>query len=68
MSDSRPARFLEGANIGIGLCRIHTEEVEWWKRVGVDPLEVARQLWAQTRAKGGSKGEWPELGSVGRAE
>ena len=34
---------------------------------GVDPLEVARQLWAQTR-EGGSKGEWPELGSVERAE
>jgi hypothetical protein len=82
-SDPHHLRFAQPRALGrkasdefvVPLCRIHhravhrvTDEVEWWKRVGVDPLEVARQLWAQTRAKGGSKGEWPELGSVGRAQ
>jgi hypothetical protein len=82
-SDPHHLRFAQPRALGrkasdefvVPLCRIHhrtvhrvADEVEWWKRVGVDPLEVARQLWAQTRAKRGSKGEWPELGSVGRAE
>jgi hypothetical protein len=39
------------------LCRIHhravhrvSDEREWWKQVGIDPVKVARQLWRNTRS------------------
>jgi hypothetical protein len=72
-SDPHHLRFAQPRALGrkashefvVPLCRIHpravhrvTDEVEWWKRVGVDPLEVAvnfghkRALRAARRANG----------------
>jgi hypothetical protein len=42
----------------VPLCRIHHREVHrvgnepaWWKRIGIDPTEVARKLWETTRRR-----------------
>jgi hypothetical protein len=43
----------------VPLCRIHhravhraNDEQAWWKQLGIEPLEVARKLWASTRLEG----------------
>jgi hypothetical protein len=29
------------------------DERGWWKKVGVDPIKIARKLWRETRLKEG---------------
>jgi hypothetical protein len=43
------------------LCRIHHraahhagDERAWWMQVGIDPVKVARELWAKTRPNDGT--------------
>jgi hypothetical protein len=65
-SDPHHLRFMQPRALGrkvsdefvAPLCRTHHREVHrvgderaWWKQAGVDPLEVARRLWTQTRLK-----------------
>ena len=40
----------------VPLCRIHhravhrvSDERAWWKQAGIEPVQIARQLWANTR-------------------
>ena len=59
-SDAHHLRFAQVRALGrkvsdeftIPLCRIHHQEahrhgneIEWWKRVGIDPLATAQNLW-----------------------
>jgi len=44
----------------VPLCRVHHREAHrvgderaWWKAAGIDPVKIARKLWAQTRANEG---------------
>jgi hypothetical protein len=48
----------------VPLCRIHHREVHrvsderaWWQRLGIEPIEVARNLWESTRLHDGLKDE-----------
>jgi hypothetical protein len=45
----------------VPLCRIHHREVHragderaWWKQAGIDPIDVARALWSNTRQNAGT--------------
>jgi hypothetical protein len=63
-SDPHHLRFMQPRALGrkasdefsVPLCRIHHRlvhrvgnEAAWWKETGIDPIEVARRLWGQTR-------------------
>jgi ERF superfamily len=63
-SDPHHLRFMQPRALGrkvsdefvAPLCRTHHREVHrvsderaWWKQAGIDPVEVARQLWRKTR-------------------
>ncbi len=63
-SDPHHLRFAQQRALGrkvsdefaVPLCRSHHRalhrvgnELGWWKATGIDPLEVARKLWGQTR-------------------
>jgi hypothetical protein len=63
-SDPHHLRYLQPRALGrkvsdefaVPLCRSHhravhraSNEQEWWKAAGIDPVKVARQLWGQTR-------------------
>jgi hypothetical protein len=63
-SDPHHLRYLQPRALGrkvsdefaVPLCRSHhravhrtSDEQEWWKAAGIDPVKVARQLWGQTR-------------------
>jgi hypothetical protein len=44
----------------VPLCRVHHREMHraadergWWKKVGIDPIKIARKLWRETRLKEG---------------
>ncbi|MHC4052537.1 DUF968 domain-containing protein [Bradyrhizobium sp. 25ACV] len=62
-SDPHHLRFAQPRGLGlkvsdeftVPLCRVHhrelhraSNEVEWWLRLGIEPLEVARRLWLTT--------------------
>jgi hypothetical protein len=66
-SDPHHLRYLQPRALGrkvsdefaVPLCRSHhravhraSNEQTWWKATGIDPVEVARQLWCQTRLNG----------------
>jgi hypothetical protein len=45
----------------VPLCRIHHREIHragderaWWKQAGIDPIDVARTLWSNTRQNAGT--------------
>jgi hypothetical protein len=45
----------------VPLCRIHHREVHragdervWWKRAGIDPIDIARKLWSSRRLSTGA--------------
>jgi hypothetical protein len=51
----------------VPLCRIHHREVHrvsdepaWWRRLGIEPVEVARKLWKSSRLIGGNLKQGPE--------
>ena len=63
-SDPHHLRYLQPRALGrkvsdefaVPLCRPHhravhraADEQSWWKAAGIDPVEVAHQLWGQTR-------------------
>ena len=63
-SDAHHVRFSEPRALGckvsdeftVPLCRAHHQwlhrvgdEQGWWKDIGIDPLPIAQQLWAETR-------------------
>jgi hypothetical protein len=67
-SDPHHLGFLQPRALGrkvsdefaVPLCRIHHREVHrvsdepaWWKRMGIEPVEVARKLWEHTRLGNG---------------
>jgi hypothetical protein len=64
----------------VPLCRIHHREVHrvsdeqaWWKQVGIEPVQVARQLWTNTRLDRDSlqpslKAEPAEPGAASKSE
>ena len=48
----------------VPLCRVHhravhraSNERAWWKAAGIDPIEIARRLWKQSRANADQT--WP---------
>jgi hypothetical protein len=62
-SDPHHLRFAQPKGLGlkvsdeftVPLCRLHhrelhraAQEIEWWSRLGIEPLEVARRLWRTT--------------------
>jgi len=62
-SDPHHVRFAQHKGIGlkvsdeftVPLCRAHhrelhrsAQEVEWWTRLGIEPLQAARRLWLAT--------------------
>jgi hypothetical protein len=56
----------------VPLCRIHHREVHrvsdepaWWKRIGIEPIEVARKLWECTRLHNGGLKHEPATASAG---
>jgi hypothetical protein len=58
----------------VPLCRIHHRlvhrvgnEAAWWQDVGIDPIKVARKLWAQTRRAEGREGLVPPDGLASSA-
>jgi ERF superfamily len=68
-SDPHHLRFMQPRALGrkvsdefvAPLCRIHHraahragDERAWWKQAGIDPVEVARELWAKTRPSDGT--------------
>jgi hypothetical protein len=75
-SDAHHLRFVQPRALGrkasdefaVPLCRIHhraahraSDERTWWKAAGIDPLEVARKLWKDTRANTGQNPRNPSL-------
>jgi hypothetical protein len=51
----------------VPLCRIHHREVHrisdepaWWRRLGIEPVEIARRLWESSRLIGGNLKQGPE--------
>jgi hypothetical protein len=53
-------RAVHRAEFAVPLCRVHhravhraRDEQAWWRTVGVDPDQVARKLWKDTRIKEG---------------
>ena len=63
-SDPHHLRFMQPRALGrkasdeftVPLCRIHhralhraANERAWWKQAGIDPVQVARQFWNETR-------------------
>ena len=67
-SDAHHLGFMQPRALGrkvsdeftVPLCRIHHREVHrvsdepaWWKRMGIEPVEVARKLWEGTRRRNG---------------
>ena len=67
-SDPHHLGFLQPRALGrkvsdefaVPLCRIHHREVHrvsdepaWWKRMGIEPIEVAQKLWDSRLRKGG---------------
>ena len=68
-SDPHHLRFMQPRALGCKvsdefvtpLCRIHHraahragDERAWWMQVGIDPVKVARELWAKTRPSDGT--------------
>ena len=68
-SDPHHLRFMQPRALGskvsdefvAPLCRIHhravhrvRDERAWWKQAGIDPVEVARKLWRNSRRNEGS--------------
>jgi hypothetical protein len=66
-SDPHHLRFMQLRAFGrkvsdefaVPLCRTHHREAHrtgderaWWEQVGIDPVEVARELWTSSRASG----------------
>ncbi len=59
----------------VPLCRLHHRELhrtgneaQWWAKVGLDALGIARQLWKATRANSlPSTSAMPEHGATGRS-
>jgi hypothetical protein len=52
----------------VPLCRIHhravhrvSDEQVWWTQQGIDPVELARNLWARTRLDGSTRGSPAKL-------
>jgi len=44
----------------VPVCRVHHRELHrsgneaaWWRKLNIDPIPIARRLWAQTRTDGG---------------
>ena len=65
-SDPHHLRFMQPRALGrkasdeftVPLCRIHhralhraVDERAWWQQAGIDPVQVARQFWNQTRGR-----------------
>ena len=65
-SDPHHLRFAQPRGLGqkvsdefaVPLCRAHHrelhrvgKEVDWWARIGIEPLKVARQLWLSTHSR-----------------
>jgi len=63
-SDPHHLRFMQPRALGrkasdeftVPLCRIHhqalhraVDERAWWQQAGIDPVQVARQFWNETR-------------------
>jgi hypothetical protein len=63
-SDAHHLRFAQSRALGrknsdeftVPLCRMHHtqnhrvgDEVEWWRKSGIDPLQVANRLWSISR-------------------
>jgi hypothetical protein len=68
-SDPHHLRFMQPRALGrkvsdefaVPLCRIHhraahraADERAWWRLAGIDPVEVARELWKKARASDGT--------------
>src|SRR5467141_2766768 len=68
-SDPHHLRFMQPRALGrkvsdefaIPLCRTHHREAhragderEWWEQVGIDPVNVARELWRKARLSDGT--------------
>ena len=68
-SDPHHLRFMQPQALGrkvsdefaVPLCRIHHraahrsgDERAWWRQVGIDPVEVARELWRKARVSDGT--------------
>jgi hypothetical protein len=81
-SDPHHLRYVQPRALGrkasdeftVPLCRIHHRlvhrvgnEAAWWKDVGIDPIKVARKLWAQTRRTEGRQQSAPPEGSSSSA-
>jgi hypothetical protein len=81
-SDPHHLRYVQPRALGrkasdeftVPLCRIHHRlvhrvgnEAAWWKDVGIDPIKVARKLWAQTRRTEGRPQSAPPEGSSSSA-
>jgi hypothetical protein len=79
-SDPHHLRFMQPRALGrkvsdefaVPLCRIHHREVHrvsdepaWWKRIGIEPVEVARKLWECTRLHNGDLKHEPATASAG---
>jgi hypothetical protein len=62
-ADAHHLRFAQAKALGrrvsdeftVPLCRVHhreihrtTKETEWWTRLGIDPLQIARKLWIKS--------------------
>jgi hypothetical protein len=77
-SDPHHLRYLQPRALGrkvsdefaVPLCRSHhravhraSDEQAWWKAAGIDPVEVARRLWRQTRLNDPSGHEHAGLAS-----
>jgi hypothetical protein len=69
-SDPHHLRFTQPRALGrkvsdefaVPLCRTHHRavhrvgnELDWWKKVGIDPIKLARGLWRKTRLNQGQK-------------
>jgi hypothetical protein len=76
-SDPHHVRFAQPQALGrkvsdeftVPLCRTHHRQVHhsgnelaWWQDMGIDPLEIAKTLWAETRKRPTSNSSNSEIG------